>query len=90
MDLDGFVNMVSNDPLTGEELVIDADGFIKGDLEVDVEDLRIKADGFVQLGVYGKAIFADIDLDGFGNIDARDLKVDKRRKSADGFSRVKF
>ncbi len=90
LDMDGFVNMISYDPLTGEDLEIEADGFIKGDLEIDVEDLRINADGFVQFTVFGKADRADIELNGFGNIDAQDLDVKKRRKSADGFARVKF
>lgn len=90
IDVDGFVNMISYDPLTGRDLEIDADGFIKGDLEVDVENLEIDADGFVQLTVFGKADRADFELDGFGNIDAQDLDVDKRRKNADGFARIKF
>ena len=90
MDMDGFVNMISYDPLTGRDLDIKADGFIKGDLEVDVEDLQIDVDGFIQLTVYGKADRADLELDGFGNIDAQDLDVKKRKKSADGFARIKF
>ncbi|MDW3195076.1 MAG: DUF2807 domain-containing protein [Cytophagales bacterium] len=90
MDMDGFVNMISYDPLTSRDLDIKADGFIKGDLEVDVEDLQIDVDGFIQLTVYGKADRADLELDGFGNIDAQDLDVKKRRKSADGFARIKF
>lgn len=90
IDVDGFVNLISHDPLTGSELKIDADGFIKGDLEVEVEFLEIDADGFIQLTVFGQAERADFELDGFGNIDAQDLEVDKRRKSADGFARIKF
>lgn len=90
MDMDGFVNMISYDPIAGRDLYIKADGFIKGDLEVDVEDLQIDVDGFIQLAIFGKADRADLELDGFGNIDAQDLDVKKRRKSADGFARIKF
>lgn len=90
LDMDGFVNMISYDPLTGGDLDIDADGFIKGDLELDVENLHVDVDGFIQLALYGKAIRADLELDGFGNIDAKDLDVKKPRKRADGFARIKF
>lgn len=90
MELDGFVNLISYDPITSDRLDIDADGFIKGDLEVDVEDLEIDADGFIQLTVFGTADRADLELDGFGSIDAQDLDVIKRRKNTDGFARIKF
>ena len=90
MDLDGFVNLISRDPIISEELEIKADGFIKGDLEVEVEDLYIDADGFVYLGVYGKADRVDFQLDGFGNIDAKDLEVKKSRKDANGFAWISF
>lgn len=89
LDMDGFVNMFSYDVLTGRDLVIDVDGFIKGDLEVDVEDLQVDADGFVNLAFFGKADHADFELDGFGNIDAQDLEVRRRQKSANGFARIK-
>ena len=90
MDLDGFVNMISHDPLVAQELKIEADGFIKGEIEVDVEDLQMEVDGFIHLGVYGRADRADLELEGFGNIDAQDLNVRRRRQNADGFARINF
>ncbi len=90
MDMDGFVNMISHDPLSGRDLRINADGFIKGDLEVYLEDLRIEADGFISLTVFGRADNVDLNLDGFGNIDAQDLDVQRQRRSADGFARIKM
>lgn len=90
MDMDGFVHMISYDPIIGSDLNLKGDGFIKGDLEVDVEDLLIDVDGFIQLTVYGKADHTELELDGFGKIDAQDLEVKKRKKSAAGFARIKF
>lgn len=90
MDLDGMVRVYTEDPLIGPSFSLDGDGFIKGEIEVDVDDLRITADGFIGIEVRGSAFAADISIDGFGNIDAYDLEVERPTGDADGFARVKY
>lgn len=89
MELSGFINLISTNPIVGQKLQIDADGFVKGDLEVDVQDLDIEVSGFVGLTVFGKARFANFELDGFGNIDALDLEVEEAKKDVSGMARIK-
>jgi len=89
MDVDGLVRIYTDDPLVGPSFTLRGDGFIKGDIEVDVDDLRIETDGFIGIRVSGRAVHADLSIDGFGNIDAYDLEVERPSKSADGFARVK-
>ena len=90
MDVDGLVRIYTDDPLIGPSFTLKGDGFIKGDIEVDVDDLRVDADGFIGIRVSGRAFAADLSIDGFGNIDAYDLEVEQPNKSADGFARVKY
>ena len=89
LDLDGFVVLETDLPLREDKLSINVDGFIRGEVEVDVNYLDINADGFIGLTVSGKAEKADLELDGFGKINAKNLSVDKLWKDADGFARIK-
>jgi len=90
MDLDGFVRIETDKPLSEERLSINADGFVKGEIAVATDYLEIHADGFVGLTVSGSARKADLELDGFGKINAKDLNVDQLRKDVDGFARIKI
>ncbi len=90
MDVDGLVRVYTDNPIVGTSFDFKGDGFIKGDIEVDVDDLRVDTDGFIGLDVRGRAYTADLQIDGFGSIGAHDLEVDRPRKSADGFARVSY
>lgn len=90
IDVDGFIRLESDQPLTEDQLVIKGDGFIKGDIIVDVNDLRIDLDGFCGLTVSGKANTVDLKIDGFGRINAKHLETTKVYTDADGFSRIKI
>ena len=90
IDVDGFIRLESDQPLTEDQLVIKGDGFIKGDIMVDVDNLRIDLDGFSGLTVSGKANTVDLKIDGFGRINAKHLETIKVYTDADGFSRIKI
>ena len=91
LDLNGLVTLISEDLISSEKkLHISADGFIKGKLEVDVADLDVEAAGFVSLTFFGRADKADLELDGFGRINARDLETKSIDKDANGFASIRL
>ena len=90
IDLSGFVTLITNDPLTEERLNIDADGFIKGNIDVAVDRLNIDTNGFVSFTVSGKANTARLEVNGFGRINAKELDTKKVKKEANGFTGVRL
>jgi len=88
--VDGFVRLASDATILEDELAIHGDGFVKGDIKVDLNKLRIDLDGFSRLKVSGNADLAVFHIDGFGNINAKDLKINKVRERSEGFTRVKL
>ncbi len=89
LDLDGFVRVESDRPLTESSLKINGDGFIKGDIEVNVNDLTVDLDGFSGMTISGTAENASFSIDGFGKINAEDLSTSRVHKDSDGFARIK-
>ncbi|PCJ94806.1 MAG: hypothetical protein COA50_10465 [Flavobacteriaceae bacterium] len=90
IDVDGFIRLESYQALTMDQLVIKGDGFIKGDIIVDVNDLSIDLDGFCGLTVSGKANSVDLKIDGFGKINAKHLETTRAHTDADGFSKIRI
>ena len=89
IDADGLVHINSENTINGERLAIKGDGFIRGSVEVDVENLRVDLDGFCFMSFSGAADRSELKLDGFGRINAGDLESDEVRKSADGLAGIK-
>lgn len=89
IDLDGIVRVETDRPLTESSLKINGDGFIKGNLEVDVNDLTVDLDGFSGMTITGSAERASFSIDGFGKINAQDLRTSRVHKDSDGFARIK-
>lgn len=89
IDVDGLVYIYSVDPVSGDSFSVKGDGLIKGEIEVDVKELRVDLDGLCSMSFSGKADESDLRLDGMGKINARDLETSKVYKSADGLSSIK-
>ncbi|MEK6153850.1 DUF2807 domain-containing protein [Flavobacteriaceae bacterium 3-367] len=89
LEMDGLIHVVSTAPVESETLRIKGDGLIKGDLEVNVKTLKIGLDGLCTMYLSGHADEADLQLNGMGKIDARELETAELRKSADGLARVR-
>lgn len=89
IDADGLVHINSEDTITGDDFTIKGDGFIRGEVKVDVRRLKVDLDGFCFMGLSGKADICDFDLDGFGRINAGELLSTEVSKSADGLAGIK-
>lgn len=89
IDADGLVYVNSMDPITGESFAIKGDGFIRGTVEVDVENLKVDLDGFCFMNFEGKADKSHLRLDGLGRINARNLETYDVDKSADGLAGIR-
>lgn len=89
IDADGLVHIYSKGPIRGDSFYIKGDGLIRGDVEVEVEELKVDLDGFCSMSFAGTAEESDLRLDGLGGIDARDLLTSEVHKSADGLARIR-
>ena len=84
-----MIKIYTKDPLDGPNVKITADGFVSGNVEVATENLEVNASGFVSLSLYGQAKKADMELDGFGRINAKGLDAKRVDKSANGFASIR-
>ena len=89
VDMDGFIKIITVDALKGDQLMIKGDGFIKGDLEVDVKSLKVDVDGFCSLSIFGDAGAADLRVDGIGKIKAHELETSSVSKSTQGIASIR-
>lgn len=89
IDADGLVHIYSKGPIQGDSFYIKGDGMIRGEVEVEVEQLKVDLDGFCSMSFAGTASESDLRLDGLGGIDARDLLTDEVQKSAEGLARIR-
>ncbi len=89
LDLDGYIYVYAMDTMRGEELRIKGDGLIRGELDVEVDQLTVGLDGMCKMTIAGIAENSDLRLDGMGNIDARGLRTNRVQKSADGLASIK-
>ena len=87
--MEGFLKITTVDPLRGERLTLTGDGFIKGEVAVEVEKLSVDLDGFCTLELSGKATTADLSVDGFGKIKARELETQLTHQSAEGLANIR-
>ncbi|MDB4292885.1 DUF2807 domain-containing protein [Maribacter sp.] len=87
--MEGLVNVYSIDPITSESFSVRGDGLIRGEIEVDVAELRVDLDGLCSMRFTGKATDSNLRLDGMGKINARDLETATLHKRVDGLSRIK-
>ena len=74
IDLEGKINVITDNPIQVNHFDMDIEGFITGDLEFDVNELSIDSEGFVHLDIFGKTVQLDIEHEGIGRIDALDLE----------------
>lgn len=89
IDMDGLVYVYSIDPVASASFSIKGDGLIRGEVEVDVQELRVDLDGLCSMSFTGKADESDFRLDGLGRINARDLETAKVHTSADGLASIR-
>ncbi|MEP3210056.1 MAG: DUF2807 domain-containing protein [Maribacter sp.] len=89
IDMDGLVYAYSSDPVTSKSFSVKGDGLIRGEIEVDVQELNVDLDGLCSMSFYGKADETDLRLDGMGKINARDLVTSEVKKSADGLAIIR-
>ena len=54
LQMDGYVKITTVNALQGDQFTLKGDGFIKGDLEVDVAQLKVALDGFCTLSISGE------------------------------------
>lgn len=89
IDVDGLVSVYSINPISGDSFIVKGDGFIRGDIEVDVQRLEVDLDGLCSIRISGNADESDLRLDGMGRIKARNLETSKVYKSAEGLTSIK-
>ncbi|MGB5692466.1 MAG: DUF2807 domain-containing protein [Flavobacteriaceae bacterium] len=89
LDMDGLVTVTTRDVVRGESLKIKGDGMIRGDMEIIVDRLDIDLDGMCKMTITGRALEADLSVDGMGKIDARGFYSKKIRQSSDGMASIK-
>lgn len=89
IDMDGLVHVNSIDPVMGDNFTIKGDGLIKGNVEVDVENLKVDLDGLCFMSFEGKADKSHLRLDGLGRINASDLETAEVDKASDGLASIR-
>ena len=89
VDVDGLVHVYTNDPVESKRFKLKGDGMIRGEIEVNVDELEIALDGMCKLSVAGEAEFSDLSLDGMGKIDARGLSTSKYNQQSYGLASIK-
>lgn len=73
LELDGKANVNTAGPIKTNNLEVNFDGYVNGEMEVDVDYFDMEADGFTKITFTGKANKKDIALDGAGKIQAGGL-----------------
>ncbi len=89
LDMDGLVTVTTKDVVRGESLRINGDGMIRGDMEIIVDRLKVDLDGMCKMTITGRALEADLSVDGMGKIDARGFYSKKMHQSSDGMASIK-
>lgn len=90
IDADGLVHVNSKNTITGESFAIKGDGLIKGEVDVDVEKLRVDLDGLCFMSFNGKADKSYLRLDGLDRINASDLESLEIDKAAEGLAGIRL
>ncbi len=85
---EGKIRLKTEAPLISERFSLETEGFFRGKLQLQVERLECRLEGFAQLELDGAAATAELDFDGYGRIDAEELHA--RRAQATGTGMVKF
>lgn len=88
LELDGKANVNTTAPIKGSNLEIRFDGYVNGEMAVDVNHFDMEADGFTKIIFTGKANKKDIALDGAGKIQAGDLIANEAFVRIDGSGTV--
>lgn len=90
-DLSGIIKLYSEAVLEQTNLTLHGSGMIGGEIRVSVQDLQIGLSGISNLTVSGKTDNAEFNVDGMGEIDAKDLSVLKKsHKKANSFAKVRI
>ncbi|MEN8788123.1 MAG: DUF2807 domain-containing protein [Flavobacteriaceae bacterium] len=89
LEMDGLVTVTTKDVVKGESLRIKGDGMIRGDMEIIVDRLKIDLDGMCKMTITGRALEADLSVDGMGKIDARGFYSKKMHQSSEGMASIK-
>ncbi len=86
--IEGKVRVKTEAPLQSERFTLETEGFFRGKFQLQVGRLKCHHEGFAQVELEGEAEQAEMDFDGYGRIDAEELRT--RRAEATATGMVKF
>ncbi|MEM9144112.1 MAG: DUF2807 domain-containing protein, partial [Bacteroidota bacterium] len=88
IQLEGVVDIFSDNRLEQEALNLEGSGIISGNLELNVEQLLIHLEGISKLTVSGEAAQATLGVQGIGKIRAKELFTENLIKRDSGISKI--
>jgi hypothetical protein len=88
LQVDGKVNLYSDNVLKTNNLQLDINGYTKTFLNLDVQDLDINVAGYAILNLMGKAERQIIKMDGSGKVFATNLVCNFTKAEISGFANM--
>lgn len=77
LKVSGAIELSTQQTLHSNKFKLDVTGAAKGEIDIDVNELRVEISGGAELVLVGTADAAEYEINGAGEIDAFDLKTDE-------------